>query len=82
MGYILNAISPTYFILDTKVQPKGTFIDPSALGQGQIFPKMCKKTKQLAISWMLFHPQTLSHLLSLLFVTHLDVTLLLPMLLG
>ena len=35
-----------------------------------------KKPKQLAISWMLFHPQTSSHLLSQLFVTNLGVALL------
>ena len=31
------------------------------------------KTKHLAISWMLFQPQTSSHLLSQLFVTHFGV---------
>ena len=30
MGYILNAISPTDFILGTKVQPEGALNDPSA----------------------------------------------------
>ena len=33
--------------------------------------------EQLAISWMLFHPQTSSYLLSQLFVTHFGVVLLL-----
>ena len=50
----MEAISPTHFILGTKVQPQGAFIDPSAddlellvkvKDQGQIFPKMRKKTK-------------------------------------
>ena len=31
------------------------------------------KTKQLAIYWMLFHPQTLSNLLSQLLETHLGI---------
>ena len=45
-------------------------------GQGQIFPKMCKKTKQLAISRMLFHPPTTLFLLLQLFVTHLGAAVL------
>ena len=49
-------------------------------GQGQRsrsnFPKNGLNTKQLATSWMLFHPQTSSYLLSQLFVTHLGVALL------
>ena len=56
-GHILDTISPTHFILGTKVQTKkGTFNDPSVddldqKGQGQIFPKMGKKkNKELVIS--------------------------------
>ena len=44
--------------------------------QGQSIPNIYidkKNTKQLVISLMLFHPQTPSHLLSQLFVTHLSV---------
>ena len=51
-------------------------------GQGQRsrskFPHKVLNTKQLAISLMLFHPQTSSYLLSQLFVTHLGIALLLP----
>ena len=45
-------------------------------GQGKRFPQNGLNTEQLAISWMLFHPQTSSYLLSQLFVTHLGVALL------
>ena len=71
-GHISEAISPTDFILVTKVQPSN---DPSAYGidQRSKFPQNWLNTKQ---SWMLFHPQTSSHLLSQLFVTHLGVALL------
>ena len=51
-GHILEAISPTDFILGTKVQPnKANSMTqvPMTLtegqGQGQIFPKMGKKPK-------------------------------------
>ena len=46
-------------------------------GQGQIFQKKDKKLNNWPyLNWMLFHPQTLSHLLSQLFVTHFGVALL------
>ena len=86
MGHISDVISPTVFILGTKVQPINTHPltqVPMTLtkGQGQMsrsnFPQNGLNDKQLAISWMLFHPQTASYLLSQLFVTHLGVALLL-----
>ena len=40
------------------------------------FPQNRLNTTQLALSWMLFHPQTSSYLLSQLSVTHLGVALL------
>ena len=52
MGHISDAISPTDFILGTKVQPN------KAHSMIQVprsnFTKNDKKTNELAISWMLF----------------------------
>ena len=84
-GHISEAISPTDFILGTKVQPNKAHSMTQVsmtltLGQGQrsrsIFSQNGLNTKQLATSLMLFHPQTSSYLLSQLFVTHLGVALL------
>ena len=84
-GHISEAISPTDFILGTKVQPKKSHsmtqvLMTLTLGQGRRsrsrFSQNGLNTKQLATSLMLFHPQTLSYLLSQLFVTHLGVALL------
>ena len=65
MGHISDAISLTDFILGTKVQPNKTHSMiqvPMTLTLGHRsrlnFSKMGKKTKKLAISWMLFHLQT------------------------
>ena len=61
---------------------------PMTLTKGQSqrsrskFPQNGLNVKQLAISWMLFHPQTSSYLLSQLFVIHLGVALLLTDLPG
>ena len=47
-GHISEAISPTDFILGTKIQPNKAHSMtqvPMTLGQGQIFPKMGKKPK-------------------------------------
>ena len=59
-GHISKAISPTDFILGTKVEPN------KALGQGQRsrsnFSQNGLNTKQLATSLLLFHPQTSSYL--------------------
>ena len=83
--HISKAISPTDFILGTKVQPNKPHSMTQVpmtltLGQGQRsrskFSQNGLNTKQLATSLMLFHPQTLSYLLSQLFVTHLGVALL------
>ena len=58
---------------------------PMTLTKGQRsrskFPQNGLNVIQLAISWMLFHPQT-SYLLSQLFVIHLGVALLLTDLPG
>ena len=83
MVHFSDAISPTDFILGTKVQPIKAHSMTQLLmnlteDQGRLkswvkvkmFLKKGYKTKHLAISWMLFHPQTSSHLLSQLFVTH------------
>ena len=77
-----DVISPTStdFIFGTKVHSDKAYsmIQVSmVITEGQIFQKKKKriKTKQLA-AWMLFHPQTSSHLLSQIFVTHLGVALL------
>ena len=86
IGHISEAISPTDFILGTKVQPNKlhpmTQVSMTlTLGQGQRsrskFSQNRLNTKKLATSLMLFHPQTSSYLLSQLFVTHLGVALLL-----
>ena len=54
MGHISDVISPTDFILGTKVQPNKahsitqvpmTLTKVKVKGQGQIFPKMGKKSK-------------------------------------
>ena len=69
MGHISDAISPTDFILGTKVHPNKAHSMtqvPMTLtegqGQGQRsrsnFPKNGKKTKELVISWRLFNLQT------------------------
>ena len=80
-GHISEAISPTDFILGTKVQPNKVHSMtqlPKTLtkGRGQISLKMGKNTKELFISRGLFHPQTTSYLLSQLFETHFGVALL------
>ena len=86
-GHISEAISPTDFILGTKVQPNKaqsmTQVPMTLIeGQGQRsrskFSQNGLNTNQLATSLMLFHPQTSSYLLSQLFVTHLGVALLYP----
>ena len=65
-GHISEAISPTDFILGTKVQPNKahSMVQVSMTltqGQGQICPKMGKKNKELVISGMLFHIYTSSY---------------------
>ena len=63
-GHILDAISPTAFIFGTKVQPYKAHSMIQVLMtltkvQGQRsrsnFPQIWLNSKQLAISWMLFH---------------------------
>ena len=70
-GHISEAISPTDFILGTKVQHNKAHSMtqvPMTKGQGQRsrskFLQNGFITKQLAISCMLFHPQTSLYLLS------------------
>ena len=83
-GHNLDAISPTDFILGTKVQRNKAHSMaqvPMILTKGQGQRSMSKFSQnglndKLAISWMLFHPQTSSYLLSQHFVTHLGVALL------
>ena len=63
MGHILDAISPTDFILGTKVQPNNAHSMtqvPMTLtfSQGQIFPKMGKIPKNWSYLKRLFHLQT------------------------
>ena len=45
MGHISDAISPTDFILGTKVQPNKVHSMTLVKGQGQIFQKMCKNQR-------------------------------------
>ena len=75
MGKILNnwpAISRMLFHLQTSY-----LVQPNNLQRSRSnFPKKGKMIKELAISWMLFKPQTSSHLLSQVFVAHLGVSLL------
>ena len=67
IGHISDANSSKDFILGTKVQPNNAHSITQAqmtliFGQGQRsrfkFPHNVLTTKQLAISWMLYHSQT------------------------
>ena len=59
-------------ILGTKVQPDRVH----SVNQAPMTLIKGLNSKELAIFWMPFHPQTSSYLLSQLFVTHLGVVLL------
>ena len=76
IGHISEAISPTDFILATKIQPitgHPMIQVPITLTVGQrsklVFPQNGLNTKQLAIFWMLFQPQTSSYLLFISIIT-------------